>query len=34
MWLEKKFIDFDGTYREFYEKYKLLIARLRPRRSC
>jgi len=25
MWLEKKFIDFDGTYREFYEKYKLLI---------
>jgi putative transposase len=25
MWLEKKFIDFDGTYKEFYERYKLLI---------
>jgi putative transposase len=25
MWLEKKHIDFDGTYREFYEKYKPLI---------
>jgi len=25
MWLEKKFIDFDGTYKEFYEKYKPLI---------
>jgi putative transposase len=25
MWLEKKGIDFDGTYREFYEKYKPLI---------
>jgi len=25
MWLEKKFIDFDGAYKEFYEKYKPLI---------
>jgi putative transposase len=25
MWLEKKPIDFDGTYKEFYEKYKPLI---------
>jgi len=25
MWLEKKFIDFDGTYKEFYERYKPLI---------
>ena len=25
MWLEKKFIDFDGTYKKFYEKYKPLI---------
>jgi putative transposase len=25
MWLEKRHIDFDGTYREFYEKYKPLI---------
>jgi len=25
MWLEKKPIDFKATYREFYEKYKLLI---------
>ena len=25
MWLEKKPIDFDGTYKEFYEKYRLLI---------
>jgi len=25
MWLEKKFIDFEGTYKEFYEKYKPLI---------
>jgi putative transposase len=25
MWLEKKGIDFEGTYREFYEKYKPLI---------
>jgi len=25
MWLEKKFIDFKGTHREFYEKYKPLI---------
>ena len=25
MWLEKKGIDFDGTYKEFYEKYKPLI---------
>jgi putative transposase len=25
MWLEKKGIDFDGTYREFYERYKPLI---------
>jgi len=25
MWLEKKFIDFDGTYEEFYERYKPLI---------
>jgi len=25
MWLEKKFIDFERTYREFYEKYKPLI---------
>ena len=25
MWLEKKGIDFDGTYKEFYEKYRLLI---------
>jgi putative transposase len=25
MWLEKKHIDFDGTYREFYERYKSLI---------
>jgi len=24
-WMEKKPIDFDGTYREFYEKYKPLI---------
>jgi putative transposase len=24
-WMEKKSIDFDGTYREFYEKYKPLI---------
>ena len=24
-WLEKKHIDFDGTYKEFYEKYKPLI---------
>ena len=23
MWLEKKFIDFDGTYKEFYERYNL-----------
>jgi putative transposase len=25
MWLEKKPIDFEATYREFYEKYKPLI---------
>jgi putative transposase len=25
MWLEKKPIDFDGTYKEFYERYRLLI---------
>jgi len=25
MWLEKKGIDFDGTYKEFYERYKPLI---------
>jgi putative transposase len=25
MYLEKKHIDFDGTYREFYERYKSLI---------
>jgi len=25
MWLEKKFIDFEETYKEFYEKYKPLI---------
>jgi len=25
MWLEKKHIDFKGTYKEFYEKYKPLI---------
>ena len=25
IWLEKRFIDFDGTYKEFYEKYKPLI---------
>jgi len=25
MWLEEKHIDFKGTYKEFYEKYKLLI---------
>jgi len=25
MWLEKKGIDFEATYREFYEKYKPLI---------
>jgi len=25
IWLEKKGIDFDGTYKEFYEKYKPLI---------
>ena len=25
MWLEKKFIDFEGAYKEFYEKYKPLI---------
>jgi putative transposase len=25
MWLEKKFIDFEGTYRKFYERYKPLI---------
>jgi putative transposase len=25
MWLEKRFIDFEGTYKEFYEKYKPLI---------
>ena len=25
MWLEKKLIDFEGTYKEFYEKYKPLI---------
>jgi len=25
MWLEERHIDFDGTYREFYEKYKPLI---------
>ena len=25
MWLEKKPIDFDGTYKEFYEEYRLLI---------
>ena len=25
MWLEKRHIDFDGTYREFYEKYRPLI---------
>jgi putative transposase len=25
VWLEKKFIDFDGTYEEFYEEYRLLI---------
>jgi putative transposase len=25
MWLEKKGIDFEGTYREFYERYKPLI---------
>jgi putative transposase len=25
IWLEKKDIDFDGTYKEFYEKYKPLI---------
>ena len=25
MWLEKKPIDFKGTYKEFYEKYKPLI---------
>jgi putative transposase len=25
MWLEKKHIDFEATYREFYEKYKPLI---------
>ena len=25
MWLEKKHIDFDGTYREFYERYRPLI---------
>jgi len=24
-WLEKRPIDFKGTYREFYEKYKPLI---------
>jgi putative transposase len=24
-WLEKKLIDFKGTYKEFYEKYKTLI---------
>ena len=24
-WMEKKGIDFDGTYKEFYEKYRLLI---------
>jgi Protein of unknown function (DUF1225). len=24
-WMEKKGIDFDGTYKEFYEKYKPLI---------
>jgi putative transposase len=24
-WLEKKGTDFDGTCREFYERYKLLI---------
>ena len=24
-WLEKKHIDFDGTYREFYERYRSLI---------
>jgi putative transposase len=25
MWLEKKPIDFEGTYKEFYERYKPLI---------
>jgi putative transposase len=25
MFLEKKHIDFEGTYREFYERYKPLI---------
>jgi len=25
MWLEKRRIDFNGTYKEFYEKYKPLI---------
>jgi putative transposase len=25
MWLEKRFIDFKGTYEEFYERYKPLI---------
>jgi putative transposase len=25
MWLEKKFIGFEETYKEFYEKYKPLI---------
>jgi putative transposase len=25
MYLEKKHIDFDGAYREFYERYKSLI---------
>ena len=25
MWFEKKFIDFEETYREFYERYKPLI---------
>jgi hypothetical protein len=25
MWLEKKPIDFEAIYREFYEKYKPLI---------
>ena len=25
MWLEEKHIDFKGTYKEFYEKYKPLI---------
>jgi putative transposase len=34
MFLEKKHIDFEGTYKEFYEKYKLLIGAITARQSC